>query len=704
MADEKRIETEYLKTVLEFIENETVRLSDLIVNYRSHVKEQGSKFNLDNPNGGMYSGSELTELHYEMENQMQQVETAKYYIWFFDRLKKSPYFARVDFTPEKTGKKQVIYIGLKTLQDPDTYDTLVCDWRAPVSTLFYEDFESTAFFNAPMGKISGIINLKRQFKIRDGKLEYFVDSDIKIDDEILVEALSESTKEHLKVIVSSIQREQNRAIRYSDDKSLIVTGPAGSGKTSVGFHRLAFLLYRNRNELTSSDIVMFSNSDIFSSYVADIIPELGEMPINYADFYSVFRVELSGFLIGDYYSLADCLISKDKLRRKSIELKYSEPFINYLKAHAENYIPTFSDIKVFDETIISSAQLSHRYDGEEKLTASLKAERLTSFADSIIDEYFREHERELYEIIDKTSALDEDTKKLLIVKRREIKRLSSDNIRSAIVAEPAGIYKNILADYILFTGKDYTDVLTATNEKISKGILDFEDALAILFVKSVMGDTAVLSGVKHVLIDEAQDMCLLQHKIIRTMFPKAKFTLLCDKNQAIVPEINTADYDSLISLYDANSLYLDKSYRSTKKINEYALSLLNEDEKYDIFERDGEDVAFIKASDYLTELKNELLRLASLSASTCIITKTIDEAQKLHAALFPYYNGLKLCDNKSAEFTSAPTIMPLVLTKGLEFDNVIVVDKGNCFDGDENRRYLYMASTRALHRLTIIKD
>ena len=143
--------------------------------------------------------------------------------------------------------------------------------------------------------MEGKLSLKRQYKFQNGELKGFVNSDIKIDDDILRDVLSSSSGEHLKVIVNSIQREQNKAIRYSDSKNLIVYGPAGSGKTSVGFHRIAYLLYRNRRELISSEIVMFSNNDIFSSYVADIIPELGEMPINYASFFRANSMTASIF-------------------------------------------------------------------------------------------------------------------------------------------------------------------------------------------------------------------------------------------------------------------------------------------------------------------------------------------------------------------------------------------------------------------------
>lgn len=697
-SKEEQQEQLYFEKVKSFLNSEIIRLKDLIVTYKARVKAQGEKFNEDNPNGGMYAGVELTELHYEMENQLQEIENAHYDISFYEKLKNSPYFARVDFTPNRTGRKQEIYIGLKTLQEKDTYNTLVCDWRAPISSLFYDDFNSSdAYFNAPSGVMEGKLLLKRQYKFQNGELKGFVNSDIKIDDDILRDVLGENTHEHLRVIVNSIQREQNKAIRYSDSKNLIVYGPAGSGKTSVGFHRIAYLLYRNRKELISSEIVMFSNNDIFSSYVADIIPELGEMPINYSSFYNIFKAELSEYLVLDYYDLANSLINGDNLRKKNAVLKYDEKFIDYLKVHAENYLPEFKDVTLYDEIIISKDDILDRYVSDSENAPSARAERLVSFVNGVIDEYFLEHREEIYETIDLESSIDEDTSKLYKMKRRELKHNVGRELRQSVLADPVKIYINILENYVNTIGSG-DDVLKLTKENLENRILDFPDALGVVFTKCVMGESAVLNGVKHILIDEAQDLSLLQHRIILTMFPRAKYTLLLDTNQAINPEINSVSVEKLASLYNANSLYLNRSYRSTEEINKLALSLLPEEKSYDIFTRNGEEVQYKKGENEFIKTVKEY---AEKSPSVAIITKTIEEARELHKELIKEFPTIRLCDNKSCVLSEAPIIMPLVLTKGLEFDSVIVYNKNNTFSGDSNKPYLYMAVTRALHRLTI---
>ena len=211
--------------------------------------------------------------------------------------------------------------------------------------------------------------------------------------------------------------------------------------------------------------------------------------------------------------------------------------------------------------------------------------------------------------------------------------------------------------------------------------------------------SAVLSGVKHILIDEAQDLSYIQHKLILKMFPRARVTLLADTNQAIISELNTTSKEKLTEIYNAKILNLNKSYRSTKEINSYALKLLPEEKRYEIFERSGEEVK--ETSGNIQDFKNAVKGLAEDSPSTCIITRNLRETIEVYNELKTEIDGLRICDNKSFELSHNPIVMPLALTKGLEFDNVIVYDKDGAFSGEENKKYLYMASTRALHRLTI---
>ena len=185
------------------------------------------------------------------------------------------------------------------------------------------------------------------------------------------------------------------------------------------------------------------------------------------------------------------------------------------------------------------------------------------------------------------------------------------------------------------------------------------------------------------------------------MFPRARFTLLADTNQAIVSGVNTVDSKALASIYNAKTMCLGKSYRSTQEINTFAISLLPEDSRYEIFNRSGENVDNVSGNiDALGDLLNTE---AEKRSTLAIITKTAEEARNIHRELIKDFPGLRLCDNKSCALSSAPVVMPLALTKGLEFDGVVIIDNNKNFTAKENEKYLYLASTRALHKLTIFE-
>lgn len=693
----KDLKGEQLKyySVREFLDSEIERLGALIKEYKEDIKEQGGEFNRDNPIGGMYAGTELTEIHYEMEKKMAYSQEASNDIFFYKKLRLAPYFARVVFKADGALKERSVYIGLRTLQDPDTFEMYVCDWRAPIASLFYGDFEDKAYFEAPRGRMYGDLLLKRQFKFENGELKYYVDSDLKIDDDILRDVLSSATGEQLRVIVNSIQREQNRVVRYSDNENLLVTGPAGSGKTSVGFHRLAYLLYQNRKELASSEIVMFSNNDIFSGYVADIIPELGEMPINYASFYSIFAAELPTLTVSDYYSLADEIICGNRERLECARIKTGKDFLDFLECGANGIEPDFCDVLLHGNTIISAGELLERFKLDDENSPKSRGERLAAFCSGVIDEYFTTHYKEIFAVVDEDTSIDEDSGKLVKKLRRETKTKALEMIRNAVLTDPCGVYIKLLNEY---ADKTQNPRLKDTLKSLKQGVAEFEDALGIVYVKGVLGTAAVIQGVKHILIDEAQDLSFVQHKIIKRMFPRARFTLLADTNQALIDGINTVDENSLAQMYSAKTLRLDRSYRSTSQINNFALEYLPEEKRYEIFSRDGNEVEKLVGDE---EQMIEKICGHTAGKTLCVITKTANQARDLYKKVFARDRNIRLCDNKSCRLSSAPVIMPLPLTKGLEFDSVVIDDRNGDFSAEGNERFMYLASTRALHELTV---
>ncbi len=685
MGNIEKAELDYLQTVRDFMDNEIEKLQNLAIELEEIIMKEGQKFSLDSPYKAVYGSIDLTELHYSIERKILRSETAKQDAYFLKNLKAHPYFARIDFK-EDDYDTESFYIGLKSLFDEKEISPYVYDWRAPVAALFYEEFDDKAYFDAPSGRIEGEIQRKRQYKFEDGELTYCFDSDIKIDDIILQHALSEGSTDKLKVIVSSIQKEQNKAIRFGGDKNLIVSGPAGSGKTSVGFHRIAYLLYRHRNNLSSAEIVMFTGSDIFASYVSDIIPELGEAPIKDYSFYALTDETK------DYYEQAEAIIENELGRKESVEIKYSNKFIEFLENYVKNMTVKFSDFLLFDEVVVSGHALSNHLKRRTKvIDFKEKLSSLVALADEKIDLYFSENFERIYEIANEKSSILDDTSKYIEFMKNKAKSDVKKQIEEELNVDDALILGDIYCEF-------NSEIAKKFKVDLSQNEMKFEDAMLVLFIRCLLGKIPQKSDVRHVLIDEAQDYSLLQHRIIKFLYPKANFTILTDSNQAIVPVLNSPDTNEIAKIYDAQILKLQKSYRSTKQISAFSKALLPCAD-YETFERDGSEPEIINSSDIYADIKNAV---KNAEGTVCVITKTSPSARKIYNELI-LDTDIELFDDKSKIFGDKAKIMPVVYTKGLEFDNVIIVSENDEFFGEENKPYLYMASTRALHKLTILK-
>ena len=679
-------ELDYLQKVQSFMDKEIIKLQNLSAELEEIIMKEGKKFALDDPYQAVYGGTALTELHYSIERKILRSETAKQDAYFLQGLKNHPYFARIDFK-EDDYDTESFYIGLKSLFDEKEISPYVYDWRAPVAALFYEEFEDKAFYIAPSGKIQGEIERKRQYKFENGELTYCFDSDIKIDDMILQQALSESSTDRLKVIVNSIQKEQNKAIRFGGDKNLIVCGPAGSGKTSVGFHRIAYLLYKYRNNLSSAEIVMFTGSDIFASYVSDIIPELGEAPIKDFNFYALIDSTT------DYYEQAEAIINKEKGREDTVKIKYSDEFIKFIENHIKNIDMGFSDFSIYGDCVYSGKDVSKHLKNHPKISDFKgRLDLVVAFAEEKIDSYFASNYEKIYEIADSQSSILDDTSEYIEQLKKQFKQQAKDTLENELNIEDW----QILADICQSFNNDIYLQLVKDREN---SVLRFEDGILILFIRCLLGKVEQKPDVHHVLIDEAQDFSILQHRIIRYLYPKANFTILTDSNQAIVPAINSTDINKIAEVYSAQVMKLYKSYRSTKQISSFAQKLLPSPD-YETFERNGSEPEIIDSSDIYADIR-KFIRNAD--GSICVITKSSPTARKIYNELI-IDTDIELYDNKNKIFGDKAAIMPVVYTKGLEFDNVIIIDEDNEFFGDENKPYLYMAATRALHNLTILKS
>ena len=637
----------------------------------------------------------------------------------------SPYFARIDFKEEGESQVEEIYIGKNSLFDGRAFH--IYDWRAPISSLFYDFGLGDAHFivyneKADIdNKISGEIKLKRQYQIKNGELIYLFDSELTIDDEILKYELSRVSDTRIKTIIHTIQAEQNKAIR-SDAGRLLVFGPAGSGKTSVGLHRLAFLLYKHRGSLSSAKLRIFSPSPIFSSYIDGIIPDLGEEDVQSLDFSALlhkYRKSI-GKESGNYFNepepaelefsghfdMINFLQEADETtsRRNWLAEKFSADFVNFLENFVRSWQPALNENIYFNTDLICPKErLQELYrDRTSAGNLSSKTSRVIEFVSRAYEEYFTDNKKEITNFFN---------------------RLKDDNLSDGLVRHCFDEQKNIvLMDLrrrlIPSSKRLYERALRAwsKNNKSSPPLNDalrplrwqkllYEDALVLFFLDIVSGNIPKDNQVKHILLDEAQDISYLQHKILQQLYAgDCQFTILADPNQALYPEIHLHNKSDLQNLYsNAEQMTLTTSYRSTYEINRFAKKILqaNDESETSAFKRHGDEPQIIDTA-------NPALTTAEILAQLPKQYNTVGILLGKTKSSLKFYKELKsivkqpvslISEYSDDTFKQGVMLMAVPFAKGLEFDAVICPEYEKI-----DTKHLYLICTRALHQLYLLRS
>jgi len=638
----------------------------------------------------------------------------------YEQMLSSPYFGRMDFTENNDDKAEKFYIGISNLINED-YDFLVYDWRAPVSSMFYEYEIGKAKYECPEGIINGKINLKRQYKINNGKVEYMFDSDINIEDDVLQEILGKSTDNKMKAIVTTIQREQNQVIRNEEYKNLIVQGPAGSGKTSVALHRIAYLLYKHREKIKPQNIVIFSPNDIFNDYISNVLPQLGEENMYQTTFKDYMNTSLgTEFKKEDYGQMMEYIFGHKDLynyetRIKNIKFKSSLEFINILKeyvSYLEKRNRNFKDITIKDKLIISSKELKELF---YKDYADLPLKRRLQKIKNRILFLMEPYEKELIEEV-ANELLNSDstmTKKEIMNRSRSIVRNQIINVYNEINRitrfDLLYIYRKLFEKLDNFyKGSNIKEIKYYTLKNLKYKKLNYEDQIALLYLKGAMGDLPGTSEIKYVIIDEAQDYTPLQYEILNNLFKSANMTILGDLQQSINPYMNLGSYNNIAHIFPKDNtclINLTKSYRSTMEITKFARRILNKEITDEYVERRGEEpvIFSLPTEEAIKEKLLEDIKVHKEKGykSIGIITRTVKEAKEVYSFLkdkAPVKAILK--DND--EYVSGIVVIPAYLAKGLEFDVALIYNAGDKnYNCEEERLLLYTACTRALHVLGI---
>lgn len=721
---ELKLEKENLNYVLKEITNQMKEKSDMMGNFRNGIAAENKNMWEESS----HAPSSLIEIVQNMQfvNELK-VKTRNYdfYKKVYEKLEKmynSAYFGRIDFKEDGEEQVEKIYIGISGLTTEE-YDFLVYDWRAPISNMFY-DFEiGRSSYNCPKCNVEGYISLKRQYRIFKDNIEYMFDSSLKIDDEILQQILSKNADDKMRNIVTTIQREQNKAIRDDSYKYLIVQGPAGSGKTSIALHRIAYLLYKYRDKITSDNIMIFSPNEIFNDYISNVLPELGEeniKQITFKDFMDkTLKIDLK---TEDLYDEIEYLMGgrSEKnygARVESIKYKTSKEFINTLKDYAtciEKNDIEFEDIIYRNNIIVTKEELSELL-YKDYINLPL-VKRLLKIKDRIyylLEDHRKRRVEEIKEVLkDNPEYFSDNAIKVEAIRiEKEEFQCTNEIIERITSIDILRIYKKLFNKDDLhikdFYGCNLREMMDITLENIECGNLFYEDCIGLMYLKFLFGEIEQNTEIKHVVIDEAQDYTKMQLELLKNLFPNSSFTILGDKNQRInyyFNGLNSEEFKEVFSSDQCGVMSLSKSYRSTKEITEFSRSILKGIDFGDYVDRKGEKPSILRLNknNFISKLLDHINRYKEKGFKTIgIICKDRNESLRLYKLLRKHMD-IKLIQKDDEKYDIGSVILPIYLAKGLEFDGVLVmnVDKNN-YSLEEERQLLYVACTRALHELSL---
>lgn len=610
--------------------------------------------------------NEMRSMMAESDLQVSIMQSKGNYLQRLFRIQNKPYFGSIRFKEEGSEEEDNIYIGITHVEDK--LDYYVHDWRSPICSMFYDYETGPASYKAPSGIIKGNIIKKRQYIIEDAELKHIFDNDLNISDSLLQEVLAEESSDKMKNIVNTIQEEQNKVIRNTEDKNLIVEGIAGSGKTSVALHRIAFLLYRIPN-LTSSNVVVFTPNKVFSEYISNVLPELGEDNTYDMTFYDLLCQNINEY--------------------KDIE-NFTDFISRYYKGNVDNYDMVkykqsdeiIKDIDSYINNLLSTIKFNNKLEYDNFI--EIDTEELNNMLN------YKYNRFPLFERIKEIS-----------------KRIASNNYEGS-TKNASSIEKklkellNIKLDLKDIFNNFYQSEYSKYKDKVNDKYLYYEDACIFLYIKSLLVGFNTNHVIKEIVIDEAQDYNKLQYLIIKKTFKTSNYTILGDTNQTINPYYKYDSLEELTSIFESSKyITLTKTYRSTGKIIDYTNKILGLNHVTAIRNDKASDIIFrnnITKNDFLTDINN----LKTISKSIAIITKNDKEAEKV-------YNMLKddldiMLIDGFGHIKRDFVVVPSYVAKGLEFDSVIIyTDEDNKYQ--EKDKYLfYVACTRAQHNLIIYNN
>lgn len=740
--DNKQFEQKHLDQILKMIRAKKAELASSIKSAEGEAKNLNSHFfddvKLDYDG---YSTSMETALSIHQQQQLlderenawqhaaRQLSTIK-------KLEQKPYFARVDFK-ENGQKPETIYIGLGSFADKNNH-FLIYDWRAPISSIYYDGKLGKVSYNSPEGEITVEMTKKRQFMIENGQIINMFDTNESIGDQMLLEVLGEKSSTQMKSIVTTIQHEQNKIIRNTSAELLFVQGAAGSGKTSAILQRIAYLLYRYRGNLTSSNVIMFSPNQLFNDYIRNVLPEMGEQNMVQMTYWQFVARRLPKMRVENLFDQFEDKTDESAINRFKDSTNFFELLERYAK-HLNSRGMIFKNIyfrdkkrPFFDNDKInkiyysfnSNYNLSNRIDGTREeliklLNRKISSESKKAWVSDTIQSLSQEQLNELYDRPDQEFDSEEKEEKFLS-RKIVVKALNKvfQQIRHNNFINMRAQYLSFLRAVPKITGlakwkikeSDWMNHVNSVKESFKKHYMHMNDVSAYLYLYDRITGRHVDYEMRYVFIDEIQDYTPFQLCYLKYNFPRAKYTMLGDLNQAIFTRDESRSLLKQISgLFDPDKtdvVQLTKSYRSTKQLTDFTKQILRQGEKIESFNRQGPkpviwkndhtDRALITLSEILKD--NDQANL-----TTAVITKDLDQAKQVAESLKKAGVKVTLIATANQRLVEGTLVIPSYLAKGLEFDAVIMwgASSENYHNIDETQ-LVYTITSRAMYKLDII--
>lgn len=742
---ERHMEQQRVDLVMKQIDKQIAETKKALADAHKETRAVEKNYS-ENASINRYEIDDIAESRAMIEQQRQLVSRAaesetilRRQLKTLQNLKQTPYFGRIDIQDPGKDQPETLYIGTASLMNDDKTAFLIYDWRAPISGVYYNGTLGEVRYETPNGIRETVLIKKRQFTIKDGRIVNMFDTNETVGDELLQAALGEQNDQYMHNIVATIQQEQNDIIRDTHSDLLLVQGVAGSGKTSAVLQRIAYLLYHSRTALNADQIVLFSPNRLFSHYISQVLPSLGERNMRQVTMSGFVRRRFEGLQVENIFERYEKRQRASNQDRRIDDFLESQPAMNDIHRYATHLMDEqlqFSNITFEGRVFFTAEHIQELY--QKQPTAMKTANRMVQLKNKLIRELQRRVKEEakkdwvakeldsldtqqLHNLYGKKTIddfRDEDEQYAYLAYRWAKRRLRivADAIYNDYFIDIYSQYANWLRQLPLpeeIHREEWRRMIDNYSNELEMHRLAMMHAAPLMYLRDLLMGSGQNHSFKYVFIDEMQDYSVAMMIYLRHAFPGAKFTVLGDSEQALfkpleLPEQLLARLSKTLVAKHPNLISLRRSYRSTKEITDFAKALLPDGDQIVSFTRHGQRPALLvrSSADAVEQaLQDSVEKYHEQYETVAILTKDQEQAQQVYRQLHRQFSNVHLLDMNDTELPSGILVLPVYLAKGLEFDSVIAYDVSQAnLKGTDEIGMFYTMATRAMHDLTMISN